>query len=195
MQIDKTIILACFQNDRKALYQLYKSCYSPIMSILVRYESNLENVKELINDCFMHIVDNLHLLKDLNEAEIALWIKTVSVRKGIDKYRKTKIEKEKVKYVDFQDEAEENENYESSSVTYNEAESKLSAEDLEKMLKQLPYELCLVFNLSVIDGFPHKEIASILGITESSSRVYLSQARKMLKKLVSQRMAEKTTTA
>ena len=65
--------------------------------------------------------------------------------------------------------------------TANEAESDLGYETLLKLIKQLPEISGKVFNLYIIDGFNHKEIGDLLGISEGTSKWHLSTARKILR--------------
>jgi RNA polymerase sigma-70 factor (ECF subfamily) len=66
----------------------------------------------------------------------------------------------------------------------NEAISKLSGDDLLGLILQLPVTTRLVFNLYSIDGFSHREIASMLGISEGTSRWHLSDARRQLRLII-----------
>ena len=66
----------------------------------------------------------------------------------------------------------------------NEAISKLNSDELLGLIRQLPLTTCLVFNLHGIDGFSHREIADMLGISEGTSRWHLSDARRRLKQII-----------
>ena len=67
-----------------------------------------------------------------------------------------------------------------SMASENIPENDLLLEDYYNLIRKLPQDLRTVFNLYAIDGYPHKEIATKLNIKESSSRVYLMRARKIL---------------
>ena len=66
----------------------------------------------------------------------------------------------------------------------NEAISKMSGDELLRLIRQLPVTTRLVFNLYGIDGFSHREIADMLGISEGTSRWHLSDARRQLKLII-----------
>jgi RNA polymerase sigma-70 factor (ECF subfamily) len=66
----------------------------------------------------------------------------------------------------------------------NEAISKLNSDELLGLIRRLPVTSCLVFNLYGIDGFSHREIAEMLGISEGTSRWHLSDARRQLKQII-----------
>ena len=67
----------------------------------------------------------------------------------------------------------------------NEVELKIAAEDLYQYVNQLPNGCRVIFNMYVIDGFKHAEIAEILHISEGTSKTQLSRARKKLQKMIS----------
>jgi RNA polymerase sigma-70 factor (ECF subfamily) len=60
------------------------------------------------------------------------------------------------------------------------------AEDYYQLIRRLPHDFRTVFNLYAIDGYSHKEIAEELGIKETSSRVYLNRARKLLQEYIAE---------
>jgi RNA polymerase sigma-70 factor (ECF subfamily) len=72
----------------------------------------------------------------------------------------------------------------SELTTANDVLSKLKMDDLLKLVQSLPNGYRTVFNLYVIEGFPHKEIADMLNITEGTSKSQLARAKAMLQKMV-----------
>ena len=68
------------------------------------------------------------------------------------------------------------------SFNLNEAEAKLTADDIQVQIQKLPDSSKMVFNLFTVDGYSHKEIGEMLGINEGTSKWHLNNARKILKK-------------
>lgn len=135
-------------------------------SIALRYAGSEEAV-ELINTGFYKVLENLKNYDDTYS--LATWIRTILVRTAIDKQRATSRE---MTYSTLENVKE--------AVSGNKADAKLERDDLLALLDLLP-EICKqVFNLYVIDGFTHKEIGSILGISDGTSKWHLSEARKRL---------------
>ena len=95
----------------------------------------------------------------------------------IDEYRKKKIHKERIKYVESYEEIEEN-------TEVNTAILKMDVAQIHALIVQLPPVSQKVFNLYAIDGFSHKEIAGLLGILEGTSRWHLNFSRQRLQEMI-----------
>lgn len=175
MDIEKELIDACIKESRKAQFELYKKCYSLLMSICMRYEKNKEDAEALLNQAFFKILTNLK--KRPENAPFEAWIRRITINTVIDEYRKKK--RSQLDYLE-----EPMLVAPISEMSYNEADQKLDAEDLENIIKQLPPVSQTVFNLYVIDGYNHKEIGEKLNISEGTSKWHLSSARKKLKTLM-----------
>ncbi len=107
------------------------------------------------------------------------WLRRITVNTAIDYYRKDKR---------FQNHQEAD----GETPVFDEiyAPDQLAFEDILKLLKQLPQDQQLVFNLYEVEGYSHREVADRLEITESSSRVYLTRAKTKLRQLIQQHMKE-----
>jgi len=177
MNIQPQLIQLCIKHDRKAEYDLYKQIYSYLMSICVRYSRDTDTANESLNLGYLKILTNLQSYKP--EVPFKAWIRRVMVNTLIDEYRKNKRQKEHVTYVE--------EYYDNSDYSeVNEALSKISCEQIHKLINELPNATKEVFNLYVIDGYTHKEIGGLLGISEGTSKWHLSEARQKLKLKIEQ---------
>ena len=172
MNIQPKLIALCIKRDRKAEYELYKNTYSYLMSICLRYIKDKDMASEVLNTGFLKILTNLE--KYNLAIPFKVWIRKIMVNTLIDEYRKTKREKERITYVE--------EYYDSSDYSEtNEALSRINCEQIYELIGQLPEATKQVFNLYVIDGYAHKEIGEMLGISEGTSKWHLSNARQKLK--------------
>jgi RNA polymerase sigma factor (sigma-70 family) len=172
MNIQPTLIASCIKRDRKAEYELYKNTYSYLMSICLRYTRDKDMASEMLNVGFLKILSNLE--KYNLAIPFKVWIRKIMVNTLIDEYRKTKREKERVTYVE--------EYYDSANYSEaNEALSKINVQQIYALINDLPEATKQVFNLFVIDGYAHKEIADMLGISEGTSKWHLNAARQKLK--------------
>ena len=97
----------------------------------------------------------------------------------IDEFRKYKKEKERVQYTDFTATDTFND-----KVDFNTADQMFDAEDVEYFIKKLPEMTQRVFNLYIVDGYSHREVGELLGMTEGTSKWHLSSARKRLKVMI-----------
>jgi RNA polymerase sigma factor (sigma-70 family) len=172
MNIEIDLITACIRKERKAQYDLYKEVFRYLMSICVRYTHSYEEANEALNMGFLKILNNME--KYRADVPFKAWIRKIMVNVLIDEYRKKKKESDKMKMV--QDYAEH-----TPMVELNNAISKMDAERIHKLISELPPVSQKVFNLFVIDGFEHKEIATMLGITEGTSKWHLHNSREQLK--------------
>jgi RNA polymerase sigma-70 factor (ECF subfamily) len=179
MNIQPQLIALCIKRDRKAEYELYKNTYSYLMSICLRYTRDKDTASELLNVGFMKILSNLE--KYNLAIPFKVWIRRIMVNTLIDEYRKNKREREKVTYVE--------EYYDSSDYAEaNEAVSRIDCQQIYELIAQLPEATRQVFNLFVIDGYAHKEIADMLGISEGTSKWHLNAARQKLKEQIDRKV-------
>ena len=102
----------------------------------------------------------------------------------IDEFRKNKKERETIEYNNF----ERVEDYD-SYIDFNAADLQFDAAELEFMVKQLPEMSQKVFNLFAIDGYSHKEISKMLGMSTGTSKWHVAYARKELKQMIHKKLA------
>lgn len=175
MHIDSTILNACAGNDRKAQKLLYEYCFKSLMPTCLRYHNNEEDARASLNIAFMKIIKGIEGV-NTEEINFNAWAKRIVTNTLIDEYRKTKTHsahyqgKETERELDFYAES-----------TQNEAESDFGCASIMKLLTQIPPVSAQVFNLYVIDGYSHKEIAEMLEMSEGTSKWHLSVARKLLR--------------
>jgi RNA polymerase sigma-70 factor (ECF subfamily) len=107
------------------------------------------------------------------------WIRRVMVNVIIDEFRKNKAYKQNVLMTEHQDLA----SFNSKTYSINEGEKNLLAGEVMELIQKLPPMAKEVLNLSVFDGFSHKEIGGMLGISEAASKWHLFNARNLLKEM------------
>lgn len=179
MNIQPQIIAQCIKRDRKAEYELYKNTYSYLMSICLRYTRDKDTASASLNMGFMKILSNLD--KYNLAIPFKVWIRKIMVNTLIDEYRKNKREREKVTYVE--------EYYDNSDFSEaNGAISKMDCKQIYILIDKLPEATKQVFNLFVIDGYSHKEIGDMLGISEGTSKWHVNSARQKLKEQIDRKV-------
>ena len=169
---DTELINGCINNSRRAQEQLYKQFYGPMASICLRYTRNQEDAIEVLHNGFLKVYKNIHTY-DATRASLYTWIRKIIVNTAIDFIRQrekfyTKIELEK---------AEE-------PAIEADAVMRMSAQELLQLVRKLSPATQGVFNLYVVEGYNHREIANLLGISEGTSKWHLSEARKQLQHLL-----------
>lgn len=182
MDIQQELIEACIKGERRAEYELYKKTFSYLMSVCLRYTRNEERAKELQNMGFFRIISNL---KKYNpEIPFKPWMRRVMINVLINEYKKEKVHYENVEYVDEYNESEQ-------YAHINEALPKLDAQKLYDFIARLPPASQQVFNLYFIDGYKHREISELLGISEGTSKWHLNWAREKLREMLDTYVEEK----
>jgi RNA polymerase sigma factor (sigma-70 family) len=175
MNIQPQLIALCIKRNRKAEYDLYKLLYSYLMSICMRYSRDKDSASDALNMGYLKILNNLKTYKP--EIPFKAWIRRIMVNTLIDEYRKNKREREKVTYV--------GEYFDTSDFSeVNEALSRINYKHLLEQINVLPEATKKVFNLFAIDGYSHKEIGELLGISEGTSKWHLNAARHKLKEYI-----------
>jgi len=169
---DIELISGCIENNRQAQERLYKQLYGPMASICLRYTRNDEDAIEVLHNGFLKVFKNIHTY-DSAKAYLYTWIRTIVVHAAIDFLRQkdrhySPMEIEKVAEPEID----------------SEVIQKMKAEEILKLVRKLPQATQTVFNLYVVDGYTHKEIGQLLGISEGTSKWHLSEARRQLKKLL-----------
>jgi RNA polymerase sigma factor (sigma-70 family) len=163
------IIDGCKREDRKAQEQLYMYFYDAMMNLCVRYTKCEADAEHVLNTGFLRVFKNIQQY-DPSKAALYTWIHKI-VTNCCLYYLKTK---QNTITVNELDEAEE---------LYTEPEiiTKMSDEKILGLVRNLPAATKAVFNLHIIDGYGHKEIAGLLQISEGTSKWHLNEARKRLK--------------
>jgi RNA polymerase sigma factor (sigma-70 family) len=144
------------------------------MSICTRYHRNREDAESILNQSFLKIVT--HLESYPNEIPFKLWIRKITVNTIIDEYRRSKRSKELFKVVDMEGSYVNHDMFD-----VNDFLKKISGEEIYKLIDALPEMQKKIFNLFVVDGFSHNEIAEMLQIPSGTSRWYLNTAKEELK--------------
>ncbi len=170
---DKELIKYCLQKDRLAQKYLYQRYFGKVLGIPMRYSNNREEAIEVLNTAFMRVFDSLASYQD--QGTLSGWIAKIVYRTTIDHIRSNTTYK---KIMDFDKEED--------LVVENDALGNMAAEELYQLIQQLPTATRTVFNMYVVEGYKHAEIAEQLNISLGTSKWHLSTARKTLQTLVQQ---------
>jgi len=162
---------ACARSERWAQELLYKEYYATMMPLCQRYATNKEDALDIMHEGFIKVFKHIH--KYQPGTSLSAWMKRIMINTAIDFYRKA-----------VRRRTEDLDNaYRVSSNDPN-AINLLAAEEIIECLQELSPSYRSIFNLYIIEGYSHREIADTLGISESTSRSNLVKARAKLKKLL-----------
>ncbi len=168
---DHDIIRGCLQNNPSMQKMLYDKYAAKLYGIALRYAHEQEEAKDILQDGFVKIFQNLSKYKGTGAFEG--WLRRIIVNTAIEHYRK------KNNTYEIQDTHEE-------SVTDRDisALDKMAAADILNMVKALPNGYRTVFNLFAIEGYSHKEIAEMLNISEGTSKSQYARAKGLLQEKI-----------
>jgi RNA polymerase sigma factor (sigma-70 family) len=162
----KQLINDCQNNDRKAQQQLYELFSSKLFALCLKYSRNYEEAQDNFQDGFVLIFKKIEQYSFKGSFEG--WLKRVMINNVLQQYRKETF----LSLV--------HENIEDDTEIEIE-EDDVSMEFLTKIIQELPDRYRLVFNLYVIDGYSHQDIAEMASITVGTSKSNLARARAILK--------------
>jgi len=164
---EKLLAKKCKKGDRQAQRQLYEKYSTQFFGICLRYLKNREEAEDLLTQGFVKIFNKIGQFKGAGSFEG--WMKRIMVNECLNHLRK-----QRILYADVEIHNLSNE------PNYNMTEQNLNAEELLKLIQELPAGYRTVFNLYAIEGYSHQEIADMLNISEGTSKSQLSRARKIL---------------
>jgi len=180
------LIEGCRANDRTSQKELFTMLKDYAMKICYRYQNNLEQVEEIMNEGFIKLFRNIHQFEEARHTDITAslkgWFKRILVNTCIDHYRKN------ASYINGQMLSEDTENIADKQETGLDV---LSYKEIIEAIRLLSPAYRTVFNLFVIEGLTHEEIASQLGISVGSSKSNLSKARENLRKILTKKTDHK----
>lgn len=159
------------QNQATSQRMLFDAYAGKMMSVCYRYTGNQHDAEDVLQEAFIKIFAHIHQFKW--EGSFEGWLRRIVVNTALKFLQKKKIH--------F---AEVNESTSGSMQVEPDTYSALQTEQLMNMLKKLPDGYRMVFNLYVIEGYDHEEIAQMLNIQAGTSRSQLVKARKMLQQQI-----------
>lgn len=169
---EQIYIQACIDKESWALQKLYEEFYPIMYPTCLRYANTEEDALDILHDGFIKVFNNIE--KYQVGTSLGAWIKRIIINTSIDYYRK----ESKRRTTDIEMVVD-------VAQSGPDVISQISAEELLNALQHLTPSYRSVFNLYVIEGYSHRELAEKLGITESTSRSNLVKARTKLKEIIS----------
>ena len=170
---ETTIVEGCVNNKRKFQEILYRQQFEPMMNMVMRYAKDQETALDILNQGFLRVFRKIDTYS--GKGSLQGWIRRIVYHSISDHYRK---ESSYLKFIVLDEVDKE---------TRSDALDGLYYEELLEIVESLPEKSRVVFKMYAIDGYPHKEIAESLGISEGTSKWHLSNARVQLKKLIKKR--------
>ncbi len=168
---DYELIKGCIEQNPQTQRMLFELYAGKFMTVCLRYAIDSMEAEDMLQEGFVRIFNNLHQFKF--EGSFEGWMRRIVVNVCLKHLQRRKIQ---FKEIDI----ENNNEPQLSPYAY----SNLGADELMKLINQLPEGYKAVFNLNVIEGYSHDEIAELLGIQASTSRSQLVKARRLLQEQI-----------
>ncbi len=167
-------IQGCKENKRQAQAWLYKTYFPVLLPLCRRFSRDDDDVITFMNDGFMKVYKSIGQLQNVDR--LVPWMKKIIYHAICDNLRK---EKKNIRFLELENQDKEQE---------ANALEQLYEEDILALLELIPNASAEVFVLYAIHGYNHREIGELKSISEGTSKWHLSEARKKLKHLLSQKL-------
>jgi len=172
---EQEIIQGCLEQKASSQEKLYALYSRKMMAICLRYTNSRFEAEDIFHEAFVKVFKNIHTWQG---GSFEGWMRRIFVNTAINHYHQNR------KYLSHLDST-----YVENSVTSGDnVISDLSNQELLGLVNQLPDGYKMIFNLHVVEGYNHGEIAEMLKIAEGSSKSQLSKAKTYLKKLIEDRL-------
>ena len=168
---DSDLIKGCLKGDRKMQHLLYERFAPKMYGVCLRYAGNAEEARDILQEAFVKVYNKIGSFR--GEGSLEGWVRRIITNTAIEILRRKS-------YLQPITEVEENtiENDEDSVL------EALATKELVNVIQKLAPGYRAVFNMYVVEGYSHKEIARALGITEGTSKSQLSRAKIVLQDMV-----------
>ena len=172
------LINDCKKNDAKAQEQIYKLFAPKFFGVCLKYSTNYAEAEDNLQDGFIIIFKKIEQFQFKGSFEG--WAKRIMINNALQKYRT------QVRFLEVV-----NDNVAEDEIPDIDDEN-VSLDYLMQIIQELPDRYRMVFNLYVLDGYSHKEIAEMLGITTGTTKSNLARARMILKEKIDQYTGKNT---
>lgn len=168
---DSDIIRGCIAGDNRMQEVLYRKYSARMYAVCLRYAGSADDAKDFLQEGFVKVYRNLERFRA--EGSFEGWMRRIFVRTAIEQLRARRLQTTPLP-----------EGQDTGGETGWNALDGLALEDLMRMIRSLPDGYRTVFNLYAVEGYSHREIGEMLGISEGTSKSQLARARKALQEMI-----------
>jgi len=174
MSLEK-LINKCKRKDIKAQSEIYQLFSGKLFALCLKYSRNYQEAQDNLQNGFIIIFDKIEQYNYKGSFEG--WLKRIIINTALQTYREKNVLNLVTEEIPEEVEIEID-------------EEQVSLDFLLKLIQELPDRYRMVFNLYVLDGYPHKEIANMLSISEGTSKSNLSRARVILRNKIESKQSQ-----
>lgn len=169
LEIHKKIIEKSKRGDIRAQYELYSLYSRAMLNTCYRMTNNREDAEDILQDSFSDAFKNLD--RFIYRSTFGAWLKRIVVNNCINEMKRRKPN------LQFFDEVP-------STIEEEEIEIGLSVDQIKRAMDQLPQGSKVIFSLYLLEGYDHREISEILGVSESNSKSQYMRAKQKIKEIL-----------
>ena len=192
---ERTLIKECKRYNKLAQKELYEKYANILRGVCARYTPCSDDAEDLLHECFIKIFANIKKFAWKGEGSLKGWMIRIVVNTAITNYNKNRRRKHELDYENIQEtkildnESEEiniDPEYDIADIDPDKIDYELVKDaefteaDMLDTLNMIPEGFRVVFNLHIVEGYKHEEIAKMIGIETKTSRSRLSRARKLI---------------
>ena len=167
ISIERNLVQRCISNDRHAQRELFERYKNNMFTTCVRMVNDRDVASDVLQEAFIEVFKNLNSFQ--HKSTLGAWIKTIVIRKSIRSYKQKNI-------------------FEPLDETYHDTAfewpEELTGQALDQAIKVLPTGCKSIFLLIEVEGYKHKEVAEMMGISEGTSKSQLHHAKILLRKIL-----------
>ena len=168
---DSDLIEGCINGNRQMQYQMYERFAPKMYGVCLRYAGNAADAEDILQEGFIKVFNKIGSFR--SEGSFEGWVRRIFVNTAIEHFRKKTYQQPITDY-------EEN----TIEGKYENVLDSMAEKDIIALVQNLSPGYRTVFNMYVIEGYTHKQIAEILGISEGTSKSQLSRAKLILQDMV-----------
>jgi RNA polymerase sigma-70 factor (ECF subfamily) len=168
------VIEACRAKERWAQKEIYEYYYPKMFGTSLRYSKNRDGAQDILHESFIKVFNNFQDFKP--DSNLEAWIRRIVINTAIDHFRRNKVRR-----------TEDLNGVPPIRTPQPGAESQATEREILVCIQALSPQLRTVFNLYVMEGYSHKEVAQLLGIKASTSRSSLVKARAQLREMLAKK--------
>jgi len=171
--LHEDLVEKCKQGNQAAHKDLYNLYSGAMFSICYRIANDRDDAQDILQDAFISAFKNIESYR--GTASFGAWLKKIVVNKAINHIKSRRLEVVSVEEMSKEVAAED---------VFEDEDIYLNVEMVKGAIQQLPNGYRVVFSLYLLEGYDHKEIGEILGITESTSKSQYNRAKKKLREIL-----------
>jgi RNA polymerase sigma-70 factor (ECF subfamily) len=165
---DEVLIKECLKDKRDFQEALYRKYANQMYSVVMIYTKDSDTAADILQEAFIHVFRKLDSFRF--ESPLGAWIRRIVVNKALEYYRSEKRKKEFIEDMGTQE-----------SPTIDGILDQINTKEIVRLVNDLPTKAAMILKLYAIEGYQHNEIASMLEISEGTSKSQLNRARALLK--------------